>query len=62
MKRLTTAFLSTGAISTWRRPAALGKKDEARTAYQAAIAAAKKLDPERQAEYTKYIEASLKKL
>ena len=42
--------------------AALGKKDEARAAYQAAIVAAKKLDPQRQAEYTKQIEASLKKL
>jgi hypothetical protein len=42
--------------------AALGKKEEARAAYNAAIEATKKLDPERQAEYTKYIEASLKKL
>jgi hypothetical protein len=42
--------------------AALGKKDEARTAYQAAIVAAKKLDPERQAEYIKDIEAGMKKL
>jgi MFS family permease len=42
--------------------AALGKKDEARTAYQAAIVAAKKLDPQRQAEYIKYIEAGMKKL
>ena len=33
--------------------AALGKKDEARAAYQAAIVATKKLDPQRQAEYTK---------
>jgi hypothetical protein len=42
--------------------AALGKKDEARTAYQAAILASQKLDPQRQAEYTKEIEASIKKL
>lgn len=42
--------------------AALGKKDEARAAYQAAIVAAKKLDPQRQAEYTQQIEASIKKL
>jgi len=42
--------------------AALGKKDEARTAYEAAIIAAKKLDPQRQAEYTQQIEASIKKL
>jgi 4-amino-4-deoxy-L-arabinose transferase-like glycosyltransferase len=42
--------------------AALGKKDEALTAYQAAIAASKKLDPQRQAQYLKYIEASMKKL
>jgi MFS family permease len=42
--------------------AALGKKDEARNAYQAAIVAAKKLDSERQAQYIKDIEASLQKL
>jgi len=42
--------------------AALGKKEEARTAYQAAIVAAKKLDPQRQADYIKAIEASIKKL
>lgn len=42
--------------------AAVGKKDEALTAYQAAISAAKKLDPQRQAQYLKYIEASMKKL
>jgi len=42
--------------------AALGKKDEARAAYQAAIVAAKKLDPQRQAQYLEYIEASMKKL
>jgi 4-amino-4-deoxy-L-arabinose transferase-like glycosyltransferase len=40
--------------------AALGKKDEARTAYQTAILAAKKLDPQRQADYMKYIEASMR--
>jgi Dolichyl-phosphate-mannose-protein mannosyltransferase len=40
--------------------AALGKKDEARTAYQAAILAAKQLDPLRQAEFMKYIEGSMK--
>jgi MFS family permease len=40
--------------------AALGKKDEARTAYQAAILAAKKLDPLRQATYLRYIEGSMK--
>lgn len=42
--------------------AALGKKDEARAAYQAAIAAAKKLDPERQAGFTQDLEDSIKKL
>jgi hypothetical protein len=42
--------------------AVLGKKDEARAAYQAAIVATRKLDPQRQAEYTKYIAASIKKL
>jgi hypothetical protein len=42
--------------------AALGKKDEARTAYQAAILALQKLDPQRQAENTRQIEASIKKL
>ena len=42
--------------------AALGKKDEARTAYQAAILALQKLDPQRQAEYTRQIEASISKL
>jgi len=42
--------------------AALGKKEEARTAYQAAIVAAKKLDLQRQAEYTAEIEASVRKL
>ncbi len=40
--------------------AALGKKDEARTAYQAAVLAAEKLDPQRQADYMKYIEGSMK--
>jgi predicted negative regulator of RcsB-dependent stress response len=40
--------------------AALGKKDEARTAYQAAILAAKKLDPQRQADFMNYIEGSMK--
>jgi 4-amino-4-deoxy-L-arabinose transferase-like glycosyltransferase len=42
--------------------AALGKKDEARTAYQAAILATQKLDPQRQAEYTQAIEAGIKQL
>jgi 4-amino-4-deoxy-L-arabinose transferase-like glycosyltransferase len=42
--------------------AALGKKDEARAAYQAAIVATKQLDPQRQAEYTKALEDSIKKL
>jgi len=42
--------------------AAMGRKDEARAAYQAAIAAAKKLDPERQAMFEGDIEARLKKL
>jgi hypothetical protein len=42
--------------------AALGKKDEARAAYQAAIVAAKGLDPQRQADYTKALEDSIKKL
>jgi len=42
--------------------AAAGKKDEARAGYNAAIAAANKLDAERRAEYVRYIEASLKKL
>jgi hypothetical protein len=42
--------------------AALGKKDEARAAYNAAIAATKQLDPERQAEYTQALQESLKKL
>jgi hypothetical protein len=42
--------------------AAAGKKDEARTAYQAAIAAANKLDSERSAEFVSDIESSLKKL
>jgi hypothetical protein len=42
--------------------AAAGKKDEARTGYQAAIQAAKKLDPERQADYIKSLEDSIKKL
>jgi hypothetical protein len=42
--------------------AALGKKDEAPAAYQAAIVATKQLDPQRQAEYTKALEDSLKKL
>jgi hypothetical protein len=42
--------------------AAVGKKDEARIAYQAAITASKKLDPQRQAEYVKSIEDTLKKL
>jgi hypothetical protein len=41
--------------------AVLGKKDEARTAYQAAILATQKLDPQRQAEYTQAIEASMNK-
>jgi len=42
--------------------AALGKKDEARAAYQAAIVAAKGLDPQRQADYTKALEDSIKKV
>ena len=42
--------------------AALGKKDEARAAYQAAIVAAKGLDPQRQADYIKALEDSIKKL
>jgi hypothetical protein len=42
--------------------AAVGHKDEARTAYQAAIVAAQKLDPQRRAEYVSALEASLKKL
>ena len=42
--------------------AAAGKKDEARAAYNAAIVATNKLDPERRADYVKYIGASLKKL
>jgi 4-amino-4-deoxy-L-arabinose transferase-like glycosyltransferase len=42
--------------------AAAGKKDEARAAYNAAIVATNKLDPERRANYVKNIEASLKKL
>jgi hypothetical protein len=42
--------------------AAVGKKDEARTAYQAAIVAAKQLDPERSADFVKSIEESVKKL
>ena len=42
--------------------AAAGKKDEARAAYNAAIVATSKLDPERRANYVKNIEASLKKL
>jgi 4-amino-4-deoxy-L-arabinose transferase-like glycosyltransferase len=42
--------------------AAAGKKDEARAAYYAAKALIKKLDPVRQADYTKGIEDSLKKL
>ena len=42
--------------------AALGKKEEARAAYQSAIIAAKGLDPQRQAEYTKALEDSIKKL
>ena len=42
--------------------AALGKKEEARAAYQAAIIAAKGLDPQRQADFTKDLEDSIKKL
>jgi len=42
--------------------AALGKKDEARAAYQAAIVAAKGLDPQRQADYIKALEDSIKEL
>jgi len=42
--------------------AAAGRKDEAREAYSAALVAIDKLDPERRADYAKYINASLKKL
>jgi 4-amino-4-deoxy-L-arabinose transferase-like glycosyltransferase len=42
--------------------AAVGKKDEARAAYQAAIVATGSLDPERQKDYVKQIQASLSKL
>jgi tetratricopeptide (TPR) repeat protein len=42
--------------------AALGKKQEARAGYEAAIAAANRLDAGRRAEYVKYIQESLKKL
>ncbi len=42
--------------------AALDKKEEARAAYGAAIAAANRLDTGRQADYVNYIEVSLKKL
>jgi len=42
--------------------AALGKKEEARAAYEAAIAATNVLDAERQAEDVNVIEESLKKL
>jgi tetratricopeptide (TPR) repeat protein len=42
--------------------AACGKKDEARAAYNAAIAAANRLDPQRRAYYVRYINESLKKL
>lgn len=42
--------------------AAAGKKDEARTAYQAAKMEVQKLDPERRVDYLKQIEDSMKKL
>jgi hypothetical protein len=42
--------------------AAVGKKDEARAAYNAAIAEANKLDPEARGENLKYLGQSLKKL
>ncbi len=42
--------------------AALGKKEEARAAYEAAIAAANRLDAGRRAEYVKSIEESQRKL
>jgi Dolichyl-phosphate-mannose-protein mannosyltransferase/Tetratricopeptide repeat len=42
--------------------AAAGKKDEARAAYQAAIAATSKLDPERRADSVKQLGDALKKL
>jgi hypothetical protein len=53
---------SLGSIALHRAQSDEGKKDEARTAYQAAIVAAGKLDPQRQADYIKYIEASIQKL
>ena len=53
---------ATGRAIRERRAAELAEKDEARSAYQAAIVAAKKLDPQRQAQYLEYIEASMKKL
>jgi tetratricopeptide (TPR) repeat protein len=42
--------------------AAAGKKDEARTSYNAAIVAANRLDPSRRADYVKSLEDALKKL
>ena len=42
--------------------AALGKKDEARTAWQAAIASARQLEPDAQVSYIPDLEAKLKKL
>jgi Tetratricopeptide repeat len=42
--------------------AAAGKKDEARAAYQAAIGATSKLDPERRADNVKQLQDALKKL
>ena len=42
--------------------AAAGNKDEARAAYQAAIADASHLDPERASDYTMYLQAAIKKL
>jgi Dolichyl-phosphate-mannose-protein mannosyltransferase/Tetratricopeptide repeat-like domain len=42
--------------------AAAGKKDEARTAYEAALQEAQQLDPERREDYTKQIQDSMKKL
>jgi tetratricopeptide (TPR) repeat protein len=42
--------------------AAAGKKDEARAAYQAAIKATSKLDPERRADSVKQLEDTIKKL
>jgi cytochrome c-type biogenesis protein CcmH/NrfG len=42
--------------------AALGQKDEARQAWQAALASAKQLEPDAQVSYVPDLEAKLKKL